>query len=84
MTLKEAIQIAEKERGSKVIGANDCNDKWFFCFENDVDKVDSMPLFVYKADSRLEYFCLAEFMYSLAEGKEVCIPVDITTTEQGQ
>ena len=77
MTLKEAIQIAEKERNSKVIGANDCGNRWFFSFENDIGKFDGMPIFVYKDDGRCEYFCMAEFMYLLSEGKEICTPIDL-------
>ena len=77
MTIIEAVQIAEQERKSKVVGANDCGDKWFFCFEDDDGKTDAIPLFVFKNDGRCEYFCLSEFMYMLASGEVQCTPVEL-------
>ena len=39
ITLEEAIKLAEKWRGSKVIGAIDCGDRWAFDFECDTGEV---------------------------------------------
>lgn len=38
LTLREAIKKAEEARGSKVVYAKDCNDRWVFNFENDYPK----------------------------------------------
>ena len=35
LTLKEAIKIVEKQRGSKVVNASDCGDRWAFYFKDD-------------------------------------------------
>lgn len=70
--LKEAIQLAEHERKSKVVGAADCGDRWAFSFDDDVGKTDGMPMFVHKSDGKSEIFCPAEFMYAVAEGQAVC------------
>ena len=72
VNLKEAIQLAERERKSKVTGAADCGDRWAFSFDDDMGKTDGMPLFVYKSDGKSEFFCPAEFMYAVAEGQVVC------------
>ena len=77
LTLQEAIEIAESERKSKVSSAGDCGGKWAFSFEDDKDKIDGVPLFVYKSNGKCEYFCPAEFMYSLADGEITCTSVDL-------
>ena len=38
LTLEAAIEIAEKERGSKVVEARDCGDRFAFAFEIDYPK----------------------------------------------
>lgn len=77
MTLEKAIAVAEGERNSKVVGIGDCGDCWFFSFEDDRGKTDSMPLLVYKIDARCEYVCVGTFVDSLASGQITCTPVEI-------
>ena len=50
LTLKTAIEIAEKERGSKVVEARDCGDQWAFGFE--IDRPNQPPIF----DDRIPEF----------------------------
>ena len=72
MEFKEAVQLAERERKSKVLSAADCGDRWAFDFEDDAGKMDGTSLFVYKSDGKSEIFCPAEFMYAVADGKAFC------------
>lgn len=74
MTLKEAVAVAEKERNNKVAAIGDC---WFFSFEDDRGKTDSIPLLVYKVDAKCEYVCVGAFVDSLASGQITCTPVEI-------
>lgn len=82
MTLEEAIALAEQERGSKVVGAGDCGDRWAFGFEDDLGKTDGIPLFVYKADGRCEYFAVGKFMYDLIDGKITYKSISLPNTKK--
>ena len=68
VTLKEAVKIAERERRSKVCEIKDCNDRWAFVFECDVNCFDAIPVFVFKSDGRCEPFYVSEFLDILASG----------------
>lgn len=51
ITLKEAIKRAETVRGSKIVRAVDCGDRWAFDFEDDYPQPtpffdDNLPNFV--------------------------------------
>ena len=79
LTLKEAIKIAEMERNSKVVCANDCGDRWAFGFEDDENKTDGIPLFVYKIDGNVEYFLSGMLVDSLENGEITCNPIQLPT-----
>lgn len=71
LTLKEATIAAENFRGDKVLKVSDCGDKWFFTFEADKGKCGFVPLFVYKADGRLEQKFFGECFDLLLKAKPV-------------
>ena len=72
INLEEAIKIAETERNSKVVCANDCDDRWAFGFEDDSDALQGMPIFVYKKNGNVEYFLTVMLVEAVERGEMTC------------
>ncbi len=78
MTLAEAIKKVESERGSKVVSAGDCGDRWVFSFAEDEDKIGSAPMFAFKNNGQIEYFGVIDYINSLESGQIQFSPIEIS------
>ena len=82
ITFEEAIKRAEKERGkfeySQVDSARDCEDRWFFTFAQDKDKLGAAPFFVFKSDGKCEIvFPTSENLELISRG------ISLSMTDRG-
>lgn len=56
MTLKEAIQKAEKDTGGKVLGVLDADDRWIFSFDFEIDAYTGVVFCCFKDNGKFTDF----------------------------
>ena len=76
-TFEEAIQIAERWRGSEIAGAGDCGDHWAFSFKEDSNCLGGLVVLIKKSDGLCEEIGSADFAYLLIDGEIKCRRIDI-------
>ncbi len=77
ITFEEAIQIAERWRGSEIAGAGDCGDRWAFSFKEDANCLGGLVLLIKKSDGSCEGIGSADFAYLLIDDEIKCRRIDI-------
>ena len=74
MTLKEAIQKAEETTGGKVLCVDDCDDRWIFGFDFELDAQTSVIFCCYKNTGKFKDFFPPDEPDVLLRAKPIELP----------